>query len=94
MRTLTLVTGLVAGYVLGTRAGREKYQQIVQGVKNLSEYPAVVRAQSTFKTAAGTPRTPVSEMTSTGYDESAARYEGASGPVPNRSSMGSEGIPL
>jgi hypothetical protein len=53
MKTLTFAAGLAAGYVLGTRAGREKYDQIVQGAKNVSEHPTVVQAQTKVKDAVG-----------------------------------------
>ena len=32
---LSLVVGLVAGYVLGSRAGRERYDQIAAGAKSI-----------------------------------------------------------
>jgi hypothetical protein len=36
MRVLKLGAGLAVGYVLGSRAGREKYEQIVTGVRRLT----------------------------------------------------------
>jgi hypothetical protein len=47
MRLLTLATGLAVGYVLGTRAGREKYDQIAESARNFAEQPTV--AQTTAK---------------------------------------------
>ncbi|GAA2595855.1 YtxH domain-containing protein [Streptomyces axinellae] len=38
---LTFVSGLAVGYVLGTRAGRERYEQIRKGVRRMAENPAV-----------------------------------------------------
>lgn len=38
---LTFVTGLAVGYLLGTRAGRERYEQIRNGARRFSENPAV-----------------------------------------------------
>lgn len=38
---LTLVAGLGAGYVLGTRAGRERYEKIVAAARKVAEAPAV-----------------------------------------------------
>ncbi|GAA1964080.1 YtxH domain-containing protein [Catenulispora subtropica] len=38
---LTLAAGLGAGYVLGARAGREKYDKIVGAVRKVTEAPAV-----------------------------------------------------
>jgi len=44
---LTLAAGLGAGYVLGARAGREKYEQIAAAARRISDRPAVVPAQET-----------------------------------------------
>lgn len=38
---LTFVAGLALGYVLGTRAGRESYEQIKKSVREVSQNPAV-----------------------------------------------------
>ncbi|MGH3276110.1 MAG: hypothetical protein ACRDNZ_17510 [Streptosporangiaceae bacterium] len=58
---LTFLTGLVTGFVLGTRAGRECYDQMVKAGKAVAEHPAVqqaagaVQAQATgLAAAAGT----------------------------------------
>jgi hypothetical protein len=37
------LVGLGAGYVLGTRAGQERYQQIVEAASKLRENPSVQR---------------------------------------------------
>jgi hypothetical protein len=49
MKTLTFAAGLAAGYVLGTRAGREKFDQIVQQVRKVGAHPTVVQAQEKAK---------------------------------------------
>ncbi|MEU8241274.1 hypothetical protein AB0C07_23765 [Actinoplanes missouriensis] len=36
MRLMTLAAGLATGYVLGTRAGREKYEQIAATTRKLT----------------------------------------------------------
>lgn len=42
MRTrLTFALGLATGYVLGTRAGRERYEQIARLARRVSEHPQV-----------------------------------------------------
>ncbi len=51
MRTLTFAAGVAAGYVLGTRAGREKYEQIVEAARGFVGQPAVVSAQAKIKEA-------------------------------------------
>ncbi|OLE22938.1 MAG: hypothetical protein AUG49_17555 [Catenulispora sp. 13_1_20CM_3_70_7] len=37
----TLAAGLGAGYVLGTRAGRERYDKMVAAVRKVAQAPAV-----------------------------------------------------
>lgn len=37
----TFAIGLVAGYVLGSRAGRQRYEQLKRVVKSISENPQV-----------------------------------------------------
>ncbi|MEU8586897.1 YtxH domain-containing protein [Streptomyces sp. NPDC048664] len=46
---LTFVTGLVLGYVLGTRAGRERYEQLRKAARQFAQNPAV---RNTAETAA------------------------------------------
>jgi hypothetical protein len=41
---LTFVVGLALGYVLGTRAGRERYEQLRKSARELSQNPAVRNA--------------------------------------------------
>jgi hypothetical protein len=43
---IALVVGGAAGYVLGARAGRERYEQIVRQAKALWENPQVQEAAS------------------------------------------------
>ncbi|MER6009636.1 YtxH domain-containing protein [Streptomyces bluensis] len=38
---LTFVAGLALGYVLGTRAGRERYEQLKKSARQVAENPAV-----------------------------------------------------
>jgi hypothetical protein len=49
MKVITLAAGLAAGYVLGTRAGRERYEQIVASARKVSEHPMVAEAQEKVK---------------------------------------------
>ncbi|WP_367323229.1 YtxH domain-containing protein [Streptomyces sp. HUAS ZL42] len=46
---LTFVAGLVLGYVLGTRAGRERYEQLKKSAQQIAQNPAV---RNTAETAA------------------------------------------
>ncbi|MBA0049963.1 YtxH domain-containing protein [Streptomyces sp. AJS327] len=42
---LTFVAGLAVGYVLGTRAGRERYEQLCRAGQRFAENPAVRNAR-------------------------------------------------
>jgi hypothetical protein len=44
---LTFITGVAVGYVLGTRAGRERYEQLRKGAQRLARNPAVRNAAET-----------------------------------------------
>ena len=64
------VLGLAAGYVLGARAGRERYEQIVRIYRKLVDHPMV-------QGAAGVARGKITELTGQGrpspVDHRAAR---------------------
>jgi hypothetical protein len=45
MKVFTFAAGMAAGYVLGSRAGRERYDQIVAGYQKVSSHPAVVQTR-------------------------------------------------
>jgi hypothetical protein len=42
---LGIAVGLAAGYVLGTRAGRERYQQLTASAKRIADEPSLQRIQ-------------------------------------------------
>ncbi|MEU1789856.1 YtxH domain-containing protein [Streptomyces sparsogenes] len=44
---LTFMTGLAVGYVLGTRAGRERYEQLRKGWQRFVQNPAVRNSAET-----------------------------------------------
>ena len=54
MRKLTFIAGLALGYVLGTRAGRERYEQLRKTARDLSQAPTVQSATRSAKQAVGT----------------------------------------
>ena len=56
---LGLAAGLAAGYVLGTRAGRERYQQLTASAKRLADDPSLQRLQNELNNLFGQPRTEV-----------------------------------
>jgi len=58
---ISFLAGLVTGFVVGARAGRERYDQLVKAAKTVAEHPAVQQAAGTVQaqaaglaTAAGT----------------------------------------
>ncbi|WP_433041453.1 hypothetical protein [Dactylosporangium sp. CS-033363] len=65
MRLLTVAAGVAVGYVLGTRAGREKYDQIVASTGRLRANPtagqAVQTVQELFSSPAPAPVPAVTE---------------------------------
>jgi len=73
MRTFLL--GAAIGYVLGTRAGRDRYEQIVRAYRAIIDHPAV-------QTAAGVARAKISEKTGfgAGSTRSTAREPNRSAP--------------
>ncbi|MEU6892045.1 YtxH domain-containing protein [Streptomyces sp. NPDC046557] len=44
---VTFVVGLAVGYVLGTRAGRERYEQLKKSARQVAQTPAVRNAAET-----------------------------------------------
>ncbi len=52
---LGLAVGLAAGYVLGTRAGRERYQQLTASAKRLADDPSLQRLQDELTNLLGQP---------------------------------------
>ncbi|PJE94352.1 hypothetical protein CUT44_29340 [Streptomyces carminius] len=44
---LTFVVGVAVGYVLGTRAGRERYEKLRKSARQFAENPAVRNAYET-----------------------------------------------
>ena len=49
MKVFKLATGLAIGYVLGSRAGRDKYEQIVATARKAQNHPAVTQVQDKAK---------------------------------------------
>ncbi|GAA1622265.1 hypothetical protein [Actinoplanes couchii] len=63
MKILRLATGFAVGYVLGSRAGRDKYEQIVAKAREAQNHPAMTQAKQKVNQVIGattstvTPRT-------------------------------------
>ena len=53
IRKLTLVAGFGAGYVLGAKAGTQRYDQIVSTVRRIAGMPAVQEVTHTLADTAG-----------------------------------------
>jgi hypothetical protein len=49
MKVFTLAAGFAIGYVLGSRAGRDKYEQIVAAARKAQNHPAVTQVQDRAK---------------------------------------------
>ena len=49
---LTFITGLAVGYVLGTRAGRERYDQLAEAARKVRNDPTVQSAIDTVQDTA------------------------------------------
>jgi hypothetical protein len=49
---VTFLAGFAAGFIAGTRVGRERYEQMVQMGKKAAEHPAVRRAARVAGSAA------------------------------------------
>jgi hypothetical protein len=49
---ISFLTGMAAGFVLGARAGRERYDQIVKVAKTITEHPAVQQAAAAVQAQA------------------------------------------
>ena len=52
MSKLTLLTAAFAGYVLGARAGRERYEQIAAGARTIARNPKVQSAKQQTQSVA------------------------------------------
>jgi hypothetical protein len=66
MKMLKFAAGLAVGYVMGARAGRGRYQQIVEGARNLADQPVVTQAQSKVTSLLTGDEASASELSSAG----------------------------
>jgi hypothetical protein len=49
VKVFKFATGLAVGYVLGSRAGRDKYEQIAAAARKAQNHPAVTQVQQKAK---------------------------------------------
>ena len=66
MRLMTIAAGVAVGYVLGARAGRGKYEQIVDNARRLRDNPTLAQAQQAVVNLASSPPPPVTPHTTAG----------------------------
>ncbi|MGW0733767.1 YtxH domain-containing protein [Streptomyces sp. NPDC002851] len=67
---LTFVAGVALGYVIGARAGRERYEQLKKSAKEIAENPAL--------------RNTVESASQTGRDAAGKAFEAVSAKVGDR----------
>ena len=53
MKILSFLLGTGVGYVLGTRAGRERYEQLSQAYRRVADNPSVQAAAGVARAKAG-----------------------------------------
>lgn len=76
---LTFVAGLATGYVLGTKAGRKRYDTITDGARRLIDSPAVQEAAGVLQAqASGAFASARSTVTAKVGDKVSARFGGGS----------------
>jgi hypothetical protein len=61
MKTVWLTVGFAAGYVLGAKAGRERYEQIARATREFLNTPEITEAQAKVKQMAERGREAVRE---------------------------------
>ena len=75
MRKIWFLGGLAAGFVLGSRAGREKYDELVSTARKVKEHPTVqeatgvVQEQATRLYATGKDKVSTSKLGQTKFGE-------------------------
>ena len=74
---LTFAAGFAAGYVLGTKAGRKRYDTISDGVRRLIDSPAVQETAGVLQAqASGAMATAKSTVTAKLNDKVSSRFGG------------------
>ena len=83
---ITFLAGFAAGYVVGARAGRERYEQIKRLSQQVAESPAVRQTADTVGSKA-------TEFAKTTKDRATEKMPKFAGTAMNRASDGLERIP-
>ncbi len=89
MRKLPLLVGAAIGYVLGTRAGRERYDQIAEKASKLWGDPRVQQKVEEVRTQAPEVASKVTETAKSVTDKAKAKVTGDSGDEGSGSEEGS-----
>ncbi|MFP5218719.1 MAG: hypothetical protein ACLGIG_03150 [Actinomycetes bacterium] len=83
LKKLTLAAGFAAGYVLGAKAGTQRYEEIVAKAREIAGMPAVKNATATVQDTAGSlaekAKDTVNDKVSKGSDGDASDVAGATG---------------
>ena len=74
-KTLLIATGMAAGYVLGAKAGHERYEQIVATARSLGERAGLLEPEEHGRHHGGEDTVSYGEHTSgLGYGDAGSRY--------------------
>jgi hypothetical protein len=79
---ITFLTGLAAGYVLGARAGRERYEQIVQLTRRVADNPAAQQAAGAVQAQAAGFAKAARQRVTDGLHDRMPKMAGAASHVP------------
>ena len=86
MKKLSLIAGFGAGYVLGAKAGTQRYEEIVAKAREIAGMPAVQQAtatvQDTASTLASQAKDTVNDKVTTATDKIDAKKSGGTKPTP------------
>ena len=87
-RTRWFEVGFVAGYILGTKAGRQRYEDLLRVWRKIRYSPGVRSIEKRVRTEVGLTRTDVRTQTNgadpaRGYDALLLRQHGAPGLAPD-----------
>lgn len=86
---MTFAAGAVTGYVLGTRAGRERYEQIRAAARRFLESPKAQQAKEQARAQAGE----LAGMARGKADELAAKAKGQAGRLKEAARSKAESMP-
>lgn len=98
MRKITFTIGLGAGYLLGTKAGRARYEQIMRSLRGVKDNPAVqetagvVQAQAVDLLSTAKAKVTSTVSSKIGARGSEPRAEASSGVGFPDSAAGSNGV--